>query len=49
MRSQLEKSDRKKLALAKALHDPQHAAWRELRDDAAQADGQAAYAFLSPP
>ncbi|GLW54683.1 hypothetical protein [Kitasatospora phosalacinea] len=47
MRSQLEKSDRKKLALATALHDPQHTAWRELRDDAAQADGHAAYAFLS--
>ncbi|GAA2105408.1 hypothetical protein GCM10009759_42450 [Kitasatospora saccharophila] len=48
MRSRLEKPDRKKLALAKALHDPQHTAWRELRDDAAQADGHAAYAFLSP-
>jgi hypothetical protein len=49
MRGQLEKSDCKKLALAKALHDPQHAAWRELRDDEARADGWAAYAFLSPP
>ncbi|MFI6285613.1 hypothetical protein ACIBCM_12795 [Streptomyces sp. NPDC051018] len=49
MRGQLEKSDRKKLALAMALHDPEHEAWRELRDDAARADGQAAYAFLSSP
>jgi hypothetical protein len=29
--------------------DQAAAAWRDLRDDAAQADGQAAYAFLSPP
>lgn len=48
MRGQLEKSDRKKLAFAKALHDPEHAAWRQLDDGAARADGQAAYAFLSP-
>ncbi|WP_157537876.1 hypothetical protein [Kitasatospora azatica] len=38
-----------KLALAAALHNPQHPGWRELRDAAARADGQSAYAFLSPP
>jgi hypothetical protein len=48
-RDQMEKADRKKLALAAALHDPQHPAWRELRDDTAKAEGQSAYAFLSPP
>ncbi|WP_159401265.1 hypothetical protein [Streptomyces sp. NRRL B-24484] len=49
LRDQLERSDRKKLALAAALHNPQHPGWRELRDAAARADGQSAYAFLSPP
>lgn len=49
LRDQLERADRKKLALATALHDPQHHAWRELHDDDARADGRAAYAFLSPP
>lgn len=49
MREQVEKSDRKRLALASALHDPEHAAWRELGDDTARADGHAAYMFLSPP
>jgi hypothetical protein len=49
LRDQLEKSDRKKLALAEALHDLQHPAWRALREDTAMADGQSAYAFLSPP
>ncbi|MCJ1678459.1 hypothetical protein MTF65_14095 [Streptomyces sp. APSN-46.1] len=48
LRAELDKGDRKKLALAKALHDPQHAAWRQLADDGARADGQAMYAFLSP-
>ncbi|MFB6887943.1 hypothetical protein ACFCX4_01335 [Kitasatospora sp. NPDC056327] len=49
LRDRLERSDRKKLALAAALHNPQHPGWRELQDDAARADGQSAYAFLSPP
>ncbi|WP_326652588.1 MULTISPECIES: hypothetical protein [unclassified Streptomyces] len=41
------KGDRRKLALAGALQDPNHAAWTELRDSEAQADGQAMYRFLS--
>ncbi|MFD5766947.1 hypothetical protein ACFWIN_14145 [Streptomyces sp. NPDC127049] len=48
LKDQLEKNDRKKLALAQALHDPHHVAWRQLQGDDAQADGQAMYAFLSP-
>ncbi|MEU9856970.1 hypothetical protein [Streptomyces sp. NPDC047974] len=48
LKDQLEKRDRKKLALAQALHDPHHAAWRQLQSDDAKADGQAMYAFLSP-
>lgn len=48
-RDQLDKGDRKKLALAKELHDPQHAAWRHLPDHATRADGQAMYALLSTP
>ncbi|MFB6577152.1 hypothetical protein ACFCYC_06840 [Streptomyces sp. NPDC056402] len=49
LRDQLDKGDRKKLAFAKALNDPQHAAWRQLADESARADGQAMFAFLSPP
>ncbi|MEV6954552.1 hypothetical protein [Streptomyces sp. NPDC051183] len=48
LKSQLDKGDRKKLALAAALHDPYHAAWHQLRDDDARADGQAMFVFLSP-
>ncbi|MFF3455446.1 hypothetical protein ACFYXH_14180 [Streptomyces sp. NPDC002730] len=49
LRAQLDKGDRKKLALANALHNPYHAAWRQLQDEDARADGQAMLAFLSPP
>ncbi|MFJ9341525.1 hypothetical protein ACIRP0_19805 [Streptomyces sp. NPDC101733] len=48
LRDQLDKGDRKKLAFAKALNDPQHAAWRQLTDESARVDGQAMLAFLSP-
>ncbi|HEY5834382.1 hypothetical protein [Streptomyces sp.] len=49
LRSELSKSDRKKLALAKELSDPNHRAWRELRDPDAEADGQAVYRILTRP
>ncbi|WP_226651363.1 hypothetical protein [Streptomyces hydrogenans] len=48
MRDELEKGDRRKLAVARALHDPTHAAWRQLGDPEAEADGQAMYRLLSP-
>ncbi|MEC4017541.1 hypothetical protein [Streptomyces sp. H27-D2] len=48
LRDQLDRSDRKKLALAKALHDPNHVAWRRLVDTDARLEGQAAYALLAP-
>ncbi|MFF0062099.1 nucleotidyl transferase AbiEii/AbiGii toxin family protein [Streptomyces sp. NPDC005279] len=47
LKSELTKGDRRKLALAGALEDPNHAAWTELRDSEAQADGRAMYRFLS--
>ncbi|MBP5891029.1 hypothetical protein [Streptomyces scabiei] len=47
LRSQMTDSDRRKLALARALKDPDHTAWRELQDDDSQADGQAMYGFLT--
>ncbi|MDX3852139.1 hypothetical protein [Streptomyces sp. AK02-01A] len=49
LRSEVTSNDRKKLALAKALLEADHAAWRELRDADAQADGLAMYRFLSSP
>lgn len=45
LRDQLDKGDRKKLAFAKALNDPQHAAWRQLADESARVDGQAMFAL----
>lgn len=48
MKGQLQKGDRKKLAAASALRDPAHAAWRQLGDPEAEADGQAMYRLLAP-
>lgn len=47
LEAQLDKG-RKKLALTKALRDPQHAARRQLPDGPARADSQAMYAYLCP-
>lgn len=47
LKSQLTKADRKKLDLAKALRDADHAAWRALEDTEAQADGQDMYRILT--
>jgi hypothetical protein len=49
LRSEVTRNDRKKLALANALVEADHAAWRELRDADAQADGLAMYRLLSSP
>jgi hypothetical protein len=49
LRSELKGSDRRKLALAAALSEPSHEAWRELRDPEAAADGQALYRILTQP
>jgi hypothetical protein len=47
LKAQLDTSDRKKLALAEALRDPGHAAWRALANETARADGQAVYTILT--
>ncbi|MFJ6633343.1 hypothetical protein ACIQMR_18420 [Streptomyces sp. NPDC091376] len=47
LKRELTKGDKRRLATAKALLDPGHAAWRELRDAEAEADGQAMYRFLA--
>lgn len=47
LKAQLDKEDRKRLALADALQDPHHSAWRQLHSEDARADGQAMLAFLS--
>ncbi|MGW6258546.1 hypothetical protein [Streptomyces sp. NPDC055085] len=49
LRSELTRSDRRKLALATALSEPNHEAWRELSDPEAAADGQALYRILTRP
>jgi hypothetical protein len=47
LRGELTAGDRRKLALAKALADPGHQAWRQLGDPDAEADGQAMYRILT--
>ncbi|MEU6541583.1 hypothetical protein [Streptomyces sp. NPDC047000] len=47
LKPRLTKSDRKKLKLAEALRDADHAAWRALEDSEAQADGQGMYRILT--
>ena len=49
LKQQLTRGDRRKLAGARALDDPAHAAWRELLDADAQAEGQAMYRILTSP
>ncbi len=47
LKGELTKGDRKKLKLAEALLDSEHAAWRVLGDTEAAADGQGMYRILT--